>query len=234
MPETVLQRDERRTEACQQKMGRLGFGGNFSAVKSPIVAVISKEWKQRMLLMMVVIAGAGCWFLYDGLLGYPQNNVRAKVYLPLRDKLGRDSPELEKAWAQETKARGWSDTAPKKIYSAGDMRTQILIAVVALLGAGLCARNYFVSLRTTTRLEGGVIFLPNGRQIPIDKVRGISMKRWKNKGIADLVYEAGPGSLKKFVLDDYKYVGAEEILKEVKNALPQAEPKTDAPASGGN
>lgn len=177
-----------------------------------------------MILMTLIVAGAGGWFLYDGLVGYPNNNVRAEVYLPLRDKLGKDTPELEKAWAEETKARGWSDSAPKKIYTSSDIRTQIIIAAVALLGAGLCARHYFSSLKTTTRLEEGKIFLPDGRMIPLDKVRGVSRKRWKNKGIADLVYEERPGRMRKFVLDDYKYIGAEQILLEAEKTLPGQQP----------
>lgn len=213
--------------------------GKFPAVNPSITAVISKEWKQRMLLMTAIVAGAGCWFLYDGLFGYPKNNVRAAVYLPLRDSLGRDTPELEKAWEEEARARGWSDTPPKKMYSSGDIQTQIIIASLALLGAGLCARHYFSSLKTTTRLEDGKILLPDGRVIPLDKVRAVSRKRWKNKGIADLVYEAGPGRMKKFLLDDYKYIGAEQILLEVEKGLPQegaaapaSEAKPDEAAPG--
>ncbi len=183
-----------------------------------------------MLLMTFIAAAAGCWFLYDGLVGYPNNNVRAGVYLPLRDKLGKDTPELEKAWAEETKARGWSDTAPKKKYEAGDIRTQIIIAAAALLGAGLCARHYFRFLKTTTRLEDGKLLLPDGRVIPLGKVRAVSRKRWKNKGIADLVYEAGPGRMQRFVLDDYKYIGAEQILLEVEKALPQEGAPLPVPA----
>ncbi len=179
--------------------------------------------------MTLIVAGAGCWFMYDGLFGYPKNNVRAAVYLPLRDSLGKDTPELEKAWAEEARTRGWSDTPPKKMYSSGDIQTQIIIAAVALLGAGLCARHYFASLKTTTRLEEGKILLPDGRTIPLEKVRAVSRKRWKNKGIADLVYEAEPGRMKKFVLDDYKYIGAEQILLEAEKMLPQ-EPAEVSPA----
>lgn len=202
-----------------------------------ITAVISKEWKQRMLLMTLIVAGAGCWFLYDGLVGYPNNNVRAAVYLPLRDKLGKDTPELEKAWAEETKARGWSDSAPKKIYDTSAIRTQIFIAIAALIGAGLCARHFFASLKTTTRFEDGKILLPDGRVILLSKVRAVSRKRWKNKGIADLVYEEKPGRMKRFILDDYKYIGAEQILLEVEKVLPQegvpvSAPKPDETAPG--
>ena len=203
-----------------------------------VTAVISKEWKQRMLLMMLIIGGAGCWFLYDGLWAWPQNNTRWEVFAPLKEKFGKDTPELEKAWTEAARERGWSDTPPKKKYEAGDLRTQILISIAAFIGAGLCVRHYFGSVKTTTRLEDDVIILPDKRKIPLSKVRSISMQRWKSKGIADLTYEAGPGQLRKFFLDDYKYVGAEEILKAAEKALPQGEPPAkpdDAPdVSPGN
>jgi hypothetical protein len=193
-------------------------------VNSTVTAVISKEWKQRMLLMTLIITGAGAWFLYDGLWAWPQNNKRWEVYAPLKEQYGKDTPELEKAWTAAARERGWSDTPPKKKYEDSDLRLQILISIGAFIAAALCARHYFVSLPTTTRLENDVIILPDNRRIPLDKVRSISLKRWKSKGIADLTYEAAPGQLRKFVLDDYKYIGAEEILKAAEKALPKTEP----------
>lgn len=188
-----------------------------------MTATISKEWKQRMLLMMLIIGGAGCWFLYDGLWAWPQNNTRWAVYAPLKEKYGKETPELEKAWTEAARERGWSDTPPKKEYRSSDLKTQIIISLLAFAGAGLVVRHYFKSVKTTTQLKNDVIILPNRIEIPLDKVRSIDMKRWKNKGIADLTYEAGPGQLKKFFLDDYKYVGAEEILKAAEKALPQTD-----------
>jgi len=191
-----------------------------------------------MLLMVLIIGGAGCWFLYDGLWAWPQNNTRWAVYAPLKDQYGKDTPELEKAWTAAARERGWSDTPPKKEYKSGDLRTQIVISIAAFIGAGLCARHFFASLKTTTRLENDVIILPDKRKIPLHKVRSISMHRWKSKGIADLTYEAGPGQMRKFVLDDYKYIGAEEILKAAQKVLPQAETPTPSDeasdASPGN
>ncbi len=191
-------------------------------MNQPLTAVISKEWKQRMLLITLIITGAGLWFLYDGLFGYPKNNVRAAVYLPLKEKLGADTPELDKAWTEAARERGWSDTPPKKEYSAGDIQIQIGIAIVALLGGAAAATHFLRSLNTTTRLEDGKILLPDRRVIAIDTVRSVSKRRWKSKGIADLVYEAGPGRLKRFILDDYKYIGADKILEEVEKVLPKA------------
>jgi hypothetical protein len=200
-----------------------------------VTATISKEWKQRMLMITVIVAGAGAWFLYDGLWAWPQNNVRWAVYAPLKAQHGEETAELEKAWVEAARERGWSETPPKKEYKAGDLLVQKIIAAVAFLAAILCLRHYFTSLKTTTRLENAIIYLPDGREVPLDKVRAVSLRRWKSKGIADLAYEAEPGRMKKFPLDDYKYVGAEKILEEVQARLPREPAAAQEPGpTGGN
>lgn len=193
-----------------------------------VTAVISKEWKQRILIMAVALGGLGCWFLYDGLVAYPKNNVKAEIYLPLRDKLGKDTPELEAAWAEIRKERNWNDKTPKKIYDKGDLQTQIVLGILTLLASAGVLFYFYRSLPTTTRLENGVIILPDGRRIELTKIRALSKKRWDNKGIADLAYESSPGKTTRFVLDDYKYIGAATILDEVEKVLSPADPPPEA------
>lgn len=187
-----------------------------------LTAIISKEWKQRMLLLILMCAGMGGWFLYDGLIAYPKNNVRAAAYFALRDDLGEKSSELEPAWLALARERGWSESPPKKIYSPDSLRTQLWLGLAALGVAAGIAAHYFRSLSLTTRLEDGKIFLPDGKKISLEQIRGVSKKRWKNKGIADLVYEPAPGRSARFILDDYKFIGAAEILAEVEKSLPEA------------
>ncbi len=199
-------------------------------VSNPVTAIISKEWKQRILIICLALAGMGGWFIFDGLVAYPRNNEKAVVYFELRDRLGKDSPELKEAWDAVRKERTWNDSTPKKIYSDGDLRTQLILGGLTLLGAGAVLVYFFKSLKTTTRMKNGIIFLPDGRQIEIAKVRAVSRKRWENKGIADLAWEPEPGKFEKFLLDDYKYIGAATILEEVEKTLgitPEA-PREDA------
>lgn len=193
-----------------------------------VTAVISKEWKQRILIMAVALGGLGCWFLYDGLVAYPKNNVKAEIYLPLRDKLGKDTPELEAAWAEIRKERNWNDKTPKKIYDKGDLQTQVVLGILTLLASAGVLFYFYRSLPTTTRLENGVIILPDGRRIELTKIRALSKKRWDNKGIADLAYESSPGKTTRFVLDDYKYIGAATILDEVEKVLSPADQPSEA------
>lgn len=205
--------------------GSSSLAGFPTTVSTSVTAIISKEWKQRMMIMMLVLTGMGCWFLFDGLVSYPRNNAWASVYFDLEEKLGKDTPELEAAWEAACKERNWSLDKPKKIYSDGDIRTQIVLGIITLLGAGAVFRHYRKSLPTTTRLENEVIILPDGRRIELTQVRSLSKRRWENKGIADLAYEASPGQIKKFLLDDYKYIGAAEILQEVEKVLGESDPE---------
>jgi len=188
-------------------------------VNAPLIAIISKEWKQRMQVLSLALAGVGAWFIYDGFIGYPNNNVRAAVYEQLAAQPGKEGDGLQKAWADAARERQWSDDKPKPTYTAGDMRTQIILGLAAWLGAAACLFHYFKSLPLTTRLEGGVIFLPNGTGIALTQIQRLSKKRWENKGIADLFYEAAPGKTKRFILDDYKFIGTAPILDEVEKFL---------------
>jgi hypothetical protein len=194
-------------------------------VNPSVTAIISKEWKQRMLIIVLAVGGLGCWFLFDGLVAYPRNNVKAAIYFELREKHGEDTPELKAAWEAVRKERVWNDSTPKKIYSAGDLQTQLILGAITLLGAAAVLLHFFRSLPQTTRLENGVITLPDGRQVEITKVQAVSKKRWENKGIADLAYESAPGKSTRFILDDYKFIGAAQILEEVEKHLnPPADP----------
>lgn len=183
-----------------------------------------------MQILSLALVGMGGWFLFDGFIGYPKHNVKAGVYEKLVAQYGKDTPEVAKAWAAAAGERQWAMDKPKSSYNADQIRTQINLGFVVWLGAGACLFHYFKSLPLTTRLADGNIVLPDGRKIALNKVRALSKKRWENKGIADLAYESAPGQMKKFILDDYKYIGAAQILEEVEKSLAQAESPT---APGG-
>lgn len=204
-------------------------------MNSPVIAVISKEWKQRMKILSLALVAMGGWFLFDGAVGYPKHNVKAGVYEELVAKYGKDTPEVAKAWAAAAAERKWAPDKPKASYNADQIRTQFILGFVVWLGAAACLFHYFKSLPLTTRLDGDVITLPDGRKIALDKIRALSKKRWENKGIADLAYEAAQGKITKFILDDYKYIGAAQILEAAEKSLAPAEdppvPDGESPSS---
>ncbi len=188
-------------------------------VSLSVNATISKEWKQRMLLIMLVVGGMGGWFLFDGLIGYPRHNEWASEYFELQEQHGKDTPELTAAWNELCTQRNWPKDVPKKIYLPGDIHTQLILGGIGWVVVGGIFVHFLRSLPRSTRLENGRIFLPDGREIDIQTVRVLSKKRWKNKGIADLAYEPSPGTSARFLLDDYKYAGADQIVAEIEKML---------------
>lgn len=41
-----------------------------------IVTTLSCQWRNRILFQAVFFMGFGCWFHYDGAVGYPRHNDR--------------------------------------------------------------------------------------------------------------------------------------------------------------
>ena len=179
-----------------------------------ITARISKEWKRRMLIIIIATVGMGAWFLVDGLVGYPASTARAVVYAELEKVHGAETASLDEAWKKSAVERGWPLSRPKA-YTEEQIRKQFVMAGITWLGS-IAAMVYFViSLPKTTSLQGGIVHLPDGRKIPLDSIRSINKKRWESRSICDLTYEPQPGTTGKFILDDYKYAGADQILARI-------------------
>jgi len=185
----------------------------------PMTTYVSKEWKRRILLMALFAFGAGCWFLYDGAIGYPKNNVRAEVYLPLKAKYEDDPRQLKKEWARIVQEKGWHPSEPKKIYDEGDIMVQYVIAAVCFLIAAGVLGNFFWSLPRGLQFENDQLVLPTGKTVAISSIRHIDKRPWERKGIAKVRYELESGRTSWFKLDDYKYVGTAEILEVVEKRL---------------
>jgi hypothetical protein len=179
-----------------------------------ITARISKEWKRRMLIIIVVTVGMGAWFLVDGLVGYPASAKRAVVYAELEEIHGAETASLDEAWKKTAVERGWPLSRPKA-YTDEEIRMQFIMAGLTWAGSLAALAYFLVSLPKTTSLQGSVLHLPDGRKIPLDSIRSINKKRWNSRSICDLTSEAKPGTIQKFILDDYKYAGADEILARI-------------------
>ncbi len=194
-----------------------------------VTALISKDWKRRMWLMMAAAAGLGGWFLFDGLIAYPRHNQWASVYFELAAVHGKDTPELAEAWRKTSAGRNRPEDTPKKEYTSDEIQTQIILGALAWAAALAVFIHYRRSLPRLTRLEDGRIFLPDGREIPVSSVRAMSKRRWESKGIADFAYEPSPGRRGKFLIDDYKYAGADQIVAEIEKRLVPADPGNPPP-----
>ena len=48
-----------------------------SGSTEPLVCTVGKWYYKRMTLMALLLAAGGCWFLYDGVIGYGKKNIIA-------------------------------------------------------------------------------------------------------------------------------------------------------------
>jgi hypothetical protein len=167
----------------------------------------SKEWKNRILLVMVFVTGFACWFFSDAYVGYPKQNERAFAYQALKEE-GR-----LREWPALAASRGWVDKepgapkTPEKIEEQKIWGVGTLLVASAIAGYGLWARR----LKITADDEK--IYPPRGEPVRFDEIKDFDMKKWDKKGIAVALYERD-GKVKRLVIDDWKYKGALAILQE--------------------
>ena len=55
-----------------------------------ITAKYSREWRSRMGIILLMIAGSSGWFFYDGLVAYPKFNRGAEAYAQIRESVAAE------------------------------------------------------------------------------------------------------------------------------------------------
>lgn len=181
-----------------------------TALHEDIVARYDKRERMKWLIMsLLLLAGAG-WFLRDGYVNYPAENVKAR---------------------EEAQAQG--KEPPKPPHSDLDIQLQKVIGY-GLVPAGMVLLIWtFYRSRGEYRLSGDVLHVPGHPPVPLDAIRAIDQSLWQRKGIAKIDYEVDDvkGRLK---LDDYVYQRTptdqihERILKVVApEEQPAPQPQED-------
>lgn len=167
-----------------------------------IVARAGRYYRNARYLMALICLGMGVWFAYDGWVGYPRENARARE-------------------------QGF-DTVPNNDLA---IRIQKELAVgLPLVGVGILAWMLYRS-RGEYRLDGQTLHVPGHAPVPLDHIRQIDKSKWDRKGIVHLDYEV-PGStgLRRLTLDDFVYEQkpTDAILERIEAVLLPAEAATDA------
>ncbi len=181
-------------------------------------AKISKEWRERMTIILVLLAGSAGWFFYDGLVSYPKFNVKADAYAELVEIYKADEAQLEDEWKKLALERGWEvDEVPKKRKNeAQQFKWGTGIAIFAAIFLLWMLREMTRKIVfDEEKFDGISILFPLiSKIVPVEfsAVIGIDKRKWDKKGIAKIFYKTSAGTRNSVLVDDYKYAGSEEIL----------------------
>lgn len=140
------------------------------------------HWVKRCLLIPGLIVFCGLYFLYDGYVGYPNENRRFDdLTQKAKDARARGDAKAEADLLQERKSVTRRDEF--------QLRLQRQLGY-GLLPFGVLAFVFFSrQSRGRYRLAGDVLYAPGHPPVPLDAVRQIDKTKWAKKGIAYIDYE---------------------------------------------
>ncbi len=194
-----------------------------AAPAADIIARASAEYRIKRYIMVVILAGTGAWFGYDGFFGWPNENQRvADTKRQIKEAQNANNEKRIKELDFElTKLKEHTDT---------DLMFQkVLCIVLPALGFGVLAFSLHNS-RGAYRLRGGVLEVPGHPPVPLDAIRAIDKTYWDRKGIAYLDYELANKKTGTLRLDDFIYQRkqTDDIFAKVEEFTGTAEKESPA------
>lgn len=187
----------------------------------------SREWRNRMGIILLLVAGSSAWFFYDGLVAYPAYNRGAHAYAEIVQTVASEGL-TDSAAKTETAAR-WEkraaefDADPKEPPKhekniAQQIHFGIGLAAIALIFVAWIFREMRRVIRANDEIFDGIVsvFPLFYKKTPVcfASVFAVDKRKWNNKGIAVVHYKDDAGRSRRAIIDDYKYAGSEEILKK--------------------
>jgi hypothetical protein len=155
----------------------------------------------------IVLIGAGGWFLYDGLIGFPHHNERLEAFKQLGANVD--------AWAQHAQARGWDESIPDpKPYSTGHFYSQWSLMALCWLISVVLLSLVALRFRWPLGYDDEAIMGPFGRRIRFDSMQRLDKSQWDKSGLATVAYEHN-GKSRFLRIDDYIFDGARRVLEEI-------------------
>lgn len=189
---------------------------------------ISREWINRMGLILFFFIGSAAWFFYDGLIVYPRDNAIFEAREAVEKAFPQDSIALESEWQKIATEKNYplsKDDLPDHLKNVNEQfKWGSGLLIFALLFALFIVRDTFRKIKNDTETFTGIAAVPAPfatlTTVKYADVIGIDKARWDKKGIAKIIYKIAPDAPHQSVLiDDYKYAGSEAILKRCEGII---------------
>lgn len=151
---------------------------------------LNREFFARHLFVAVLMAGLGCWFAYDGFVGYPSKSPR----------------EL---YAQIEKSEAPTDEAAARV-AANAIRRQKEFMCLAFLASLIVGGHLFAVSRLRLAFDDDGFTLSGVRHKYSD-VAGVDDSQWEKKGISRVTLAGGV----RMTLDSWHHTGAKELHERI-------------------
>ncbi len=181
-------------------------------------AKISSSWKMQRGLMAALFLGFGIWGAYDAMVKYPDKQLAHDTfqkYMAEKDTDGWDKARRENDWP----------TQPPPL-STYDMPSQWIIMVLGLAIGSVSLITLLINLPKTQRSDDNG-FSVGGPTIPYSAVTKIDKARWDKKALAAVHYEHD-GQSGIAMIDDWKFQGAADVLKDIEQHSGKGEEESEA------
>ncbi len=191
-------------------------------------ARITPIWRKQKLFVSIFFIAFGCYFFWDGAIGYPRKNERYAEWKRFRDE-GRsaDWPALAEQkgwkvdeWPKYADEHGWKEPYPPVALGPEKIKEQYFFgALWTAIGLGILA-YWAQQVRRVLKIDDEAVITPAGTRVPFDAITGLGLKKWESKGLAKVRYEV-EGQPGTFTVDDYKFETepTRQILDEIKRRL---------------
>jgi hypothetical protein len=173
-------------------------------------AEISRGYLMRLGLVGLFCAAGGLWFLYDGLVGYPEWRERGFTFEKfVEDNTGMDELDLMNKWNAEAREKGWPEGNPldpetNKPIAVVKVNEQFYYAGAALLaGLGFLSRFAYMFGRWI-ECDDTTLRDKSGREARYADITELNKKKWQSKGIAFVSYKKNGGT-DKIRIDDFYF-----------------------------
>jgi hypothetical protein len=211
-----------------------------------IRADISRNYLMRLGLVGLFCLAGGAYFFYDGMVGYPNQRIRAEEFV----KFSEEHAELDELdrlnkWNEEVaRPKGWPEGNPGEPKKDHEITEQFYYGWAGtLIGLGFLSRLIYMFNRWV-ECDDAKLRDKAGHETTYANITELNKKKWQSKGIAFAHYKDN-GDTKKIRLDDFYFDrdATRQILRKVEanidpalitNGKPEPpEESVGVPPSGG-
>jgi hypothetical protein len=153
----------------------------------------------RYVITLLMVA-LGCWFLYDGFIGYPAENAEMRT-LDRQIAEARAVADTDRRVQLEEERREMGD-----IHGPTDLLVQRVLGFTLPPLAIILLVRWLRMSRGEIRLEADdTLHAPDHPPVPASAVTDVDDARWDRKGISFISYELPDGTQDVIKLDDFVY-----------------------------